>query len=176
MKKSKTAQIFIPLFLLFLLPVSIFLALDRQEIRKQATSQTNAQHNILQASIQQPSTLNPTPEYAPGEILVKFKKQAIIKSSELDKKPVSIQSLRTSSENRLLARFLKQQGITKLEKVFKGAKSPKTETSEFQSKFSARKISSQKARKIDLSRTYKLTVNKSTDIPIKVQELAQNPY
>lgn len=132
----------------------------------------------------------PKPEYVQGEVLVKFRIQTNLEVKQerknqgidLDKGPVTVPDLEEKSVPEAIKKIHQKQKIKEIEKVFKGAKSPKEELNKFKQKFAKeisegkRKINEEELLKIDLSRTYKLAFEvKETPVAQIIQELSQNP-
>lgn len=152
--------------IVLLIPLILFGVTQRMELRKRAVEETPAIPGQ-----EQPIKI----EYTPGEILVKFNQDVNIKTPEKEQTPFAVEVLETEDNTRSLALFLKQQGVIRLEKVFKGTVDSQTELKKFKQKFPKRKINEEEALKTDLSRTYKLFFDKGEDVLEKVREISQNP-
>ena len=108
--QSRSNKLFITLFLLLLLPLTVLLALSPQETRKQAFAEK-------QTSLPAQSPFQA--KYASGEILVKFNKTINISTALQSKKKFNVNALEKNPETRQLASFLKRQQVIPLEKEFK---------------------------------------------------------
>lgn len=132
----------------------------------------------------------PKPEYVQGEVLVKFrtpsgleiKKEKKSQGIDLDKAAVTFTDLEEKSLPQAVLNIHQKYKLKEVEKVFKGAKSPKEELDKFKQKFAKeiaegkRKINESELLKINLSKTFKL-VFEDKNVPLEqlIQEFAQNP-
>lgn len=176
------------LIVLFLCLLSLLLALffigKSQEIRKKAAEIT--------PRITPPTP--PLPAYAKGEVLVKFKTSALGvdrqnakiqinpekagQGVDSDKQAVDFNDLDENSLPLILKNLNQKYKFSKIEKVFKGAQDPKTELAKFKQKFGKeitegkRSINEEGVLKIDLSRTYKISFDKSISVEQMIQDLS----
>lgn len=122
------------------------------------------------------------PEYAPGEVIVKFRQPLTIKSkagqlmtADLDKTQINIDQIDQSSLPPSIQSISKQYKVKTIEKVFKGAQDPQTELNKLKSNFPTRKINEKELLNINLANTYKFTFDYSVDVNQIIQDLIQSP-
>ena len=133
---------------------------------------------------------NPLPEYAPGEVIVKFKSSVPaleVKSDRkttgvnLEKQEVDVADLNVTTSHFILRTLIERKKILKIEKIFRGAEEPAKELIKFKQKFAKeitdgkRRINEQEFLKIDLSKTYKIKIDKTVSVEDMVQELSSSP-
>lgn len=167
-KENNLRSLLIIFFLLLSLFATIYLASQKQLFKKKAAELT------VQLEKR-------PPEYAEGEIIVKFKpdtKISIKQGKDIDKETVNFNDLNQESIPNSLKTLDEKFKIEKIEKVFKGAEEPAKELTKFKQNFSQdisegkRKINEEELLKIDLSRTYKISFSKK----ISVQNIIQSFY
>jgi len=130
----------------------------------------------------------PKPEYAPGEVIVKFKqplttvksKQGLLLTANFDKEKIDIDQIDQASLPPILQSVIKQYGIKTIEKIFKGAQDPQTELNKFKTKFSKeiakgeKKIDEKELLNLDFSRTYLLNFDQNVKVDQIIKELKLN--
>lgn len=174
---KKTISLIFLVSLLISLPISVYTVVtQRMLFQKKAKEESSAETKLPEV---------PKPEYAEGEVLVKFKVQSQklkvkeekkLQGLNLDKTELSLNDLETTDpETKTLVTSLQQQNIQKIDKVFKGFETPQTEIQKFKARFPQRKINEPELLKIDLSRTYKLTFEKTIPVEQQIQALQDNP-
>ena len=166
------------LLILLALPFGVYMVLNpqSQDIRDRAAEQTQSppQDGYLW------NTLD-APEYVEGEVLVKLKQPLSFNVSDIEKGTVDINQQTASELPPALQVLNRKHPLKNIDKVFKGVKEPQRQLQTFQSRFSeelssVKRIMNEEAmRKVDLSRTYKLTFDESTFVATVVKELSQNP-
>ena len=125
----------------------------------------------------------PEPEYAPGEIIVKFKHPITgIKdknnkdiSSEFDKHALFYSDLKETSIPSDVQDIHKKFSISKIEKVFKGAQFPVEELKKFKNNFPKRTINEQKLLNTNLNSTYKISYDSGESPNTVATALETNP-
>src|SRR3989344_3259064 len=135
------SKLFLSLFLLLAIPVTVLFTKESQDIRKKAQeikSREMGKFNQLSK-----------PEYKEGEVIVKFKAQTRLSNGQvsniktraninisLDQQAVNFSDLEEASIPPTLKNINNKYKIQKLEKVFKGVGTPKEEIAKFKQKFS----------------------------------------
>ena len=173
------SKLFLTLFLLLAIPVTVLFTKESQDIIKKAQEIKSRERGKFSEIAQ--------PQFKQGEVIVKFKDQGSqIKAKTslnktLDKEAINFSDLEDSSIPPSLKNINSKYKIEKIEKVFKGADTPKEELAKLKQKFSQqiakgeRKINEKELLKVDLSRTHKLTFDKNVPLEQIIQELSQNP-
>lgn len=128
-----------------------------------------------------------SPEFAKGEILVKFKPQAAkfkvkagTQQDGLEKTAIAFSDLDPQSMPPILDGLNKKFKIDKIEKVFKETSDPKTELDKFKQKYAADiqkgtiKINEEDLLKLDFSRIYKISLTDVSSVNEAIKMLSRS--
>ena len=158
---KRLVGIIILLLITAAVPLTVIIAQQQQEIRQRAAEPDNQIGENLQ------------PEFASGEVLVKFKTtapvmrvhpEALSQGIDLDKKAVSLSDIEQNTLPSGLNTLNQKYKIKTIEKVFKKIETGQVSRPEIP-----------KAGQIDLSRIYKLEFDSSAPILEIIQELKKDP-
>ncbi|OGM24231.1 hypothetical protein A2627_04000, partial [Candidatus Woesebacteria bacterium RIFCSPHIGHO2_01_FULL_39_28] len=176
-KKQLTALIGIVFLFVITVSTSIYLNTQKTSLR------SKAQQSLSQVNKQEP-------EFAQGEILIKFRSNTPIlkinsyrgtQGIDIDKFSVDYTDLDQATIPLAMTKVNQKFPIKKVDKVFKGSQDPQTELMKMKQKFSneialgRRQINEKEFLKIDLSKIYKLELSKDTPISETITILSANP-
>ncbi len=177
-KRNKKRLVFIVAGLI--LPLLILTSLLSVIKNNQSFSKKAAEQDTSSAQSKKP-------EYALGEVIVKFKAQGPklkVKdgiNKNLDQESVNFSDLDEASAPTVLKDINQKFQIKSVEKVFKGSQEPSVELNKFKQKFSKeisegkRKINEKEVLKIDLTRTYKISFDENYGMEDVIYEASQDP-
>lgn len=169
--KNKNLKFIIVLIILAILPITVVVSQQQQEIRQRAAEPIS-------------SLPQPKEEFAPGEILVKFKTtapsikvkpEALSQGIDLEKKAVSLSDIEQNILPSALSTLNQKYPIKKVEKVFKETKRTETFSPQTPSGPTAPKGAELLKLKDGLSRVYKLELDLTAPIEQIIEELKEDP-
>ncbi|MFC1600505.1 S8 family serine peptidase [Patescibacteria group bacterium] len=158
-------------FILLSIPLTVFLAQQKHELRSKASEGNLSE--IGEDSIREP-------EYKKGEVIIKLKENTLalnvkrekeIQGVSIDEAEIALEDLDEASIPESIRNLNDKYKVTIVEKIFKGAGTPREELNELNEKFSTeiregtRTINEQKFLKNDLSKYYVLKFTE--DVPVK---------
>ncbi len=182
LRQSKALSLAVILILAAAIPLTVYISQKQQDIRQRAaTTQSKEKQK---------------PEYATGEVIVRFRPQLLssgrqafqfdikkgtgVQTQDLDKKPIPFSALDEKSVPPVLTDLDQKYKIKTIDKIFKGAGTPQEEVSKFKQKFSAQiaegkvKVDEKRLSQLDFSRTYRLSFEVKVPIESVLGDLIQS--